>query len=321
MNWQRTNREERLIQQKDEKHFFEFFNTLNYNPKKLDDGNVEKAPDYLLSNHSIEIIVEIKSKFGNQDYTKIYSKLVSKVNKLPYGFDYTFQHCFGKMPTDDQINLILSQLKDKLINLPKPIEFPFDLSLGLWEYNETFKLIGQGNHLPEIEKTTITLWGINSSGYMNCDTLSGSYHGYPGTRDKAYFENTLNRAKRQLHQYLYNKPVGIIYFNHSDSSWSLFDIMSLFGDLDFKLQELPRLKKWIINSGRNKIIGENDKTWLSFFGFWRCNEDSSILSIYRNGFSQNKVPIDYFKIPDCNVYTIGPIDDNGNIINDIPFLN
>jgi|WetSurMetagenome_2_1015567.scaffolds.fasta_scaffold87425_2 hypothetical protein len=321
MRWDISNKEEKKIQKQDENQFYTFFNQKGYNPKKLDIGRIISSPDYSLTKNQTNVFCEIKSKFGDQAYEKIYTESLRRINALPFGFEYTFQHLYRKMPSPTEFNNVLQQVERKLENLPVPLKFPVELSHGLWEYKKTFEGIGGGKELPIIEKTFITLTGKNTTGKMTCDDLSRGYHGYPGERDKKYFKKEIEKAKNQLRSQIENNEiVGVIFFDHIGFGWTDTDVMSLYGDLDFQYRQNPDTDIWHITSGKNKIIGVDKKIWLSYLGFWEYADGRTFLTIYRNGFATKKLPKDYFPEPECKTYIIGPLDENGNIITDIPLL-
>ncbi len=321
MKWHLTEDEIAKTQKGDENEFRHFFDERGYCPLKLDDGSIGKAPDYSLTNNGQRVVAEIKSRFGDQEYEKIYSEIVRRINELPFGYEYYFTHLYDKMPSNDEFDTLIAQVSERFRALTNKIELPWDLSQGLWEYEETLTDLGRAEPMSEIEKTFITLSGKTANGKMHCDTLSRSHQGYPGLGDKRYFEKRFRESKKQLKEYIeYNEIVGIIFFNHSDVTWRLFDVMALFGDLDIQFNHGSQVDTWLIKSGKNKIIGIEKKTWLSYFGFCGCNEDGSFLTIYRNGFAKHEVPKVYFPEPECKTYTIGPFDENGRFITDIPFL-
>ncbi len=327
MKWHLTDDQKKKLQREDELQFKKFFSKRSYNTTRIAENPVNKTPDYELSKHDIKVITEIKSKFGNDEYGRISTLITNRLSKLRYGYNYDFSHFFETMPSQNDIDNILGLVEQEMTSLPKDIRLPYTLRLGHYEVQNSYKQLieKQPENRNFFEKemesvysgfgngqVVITLAEKNNENELICEMVSGGTSNYPGTRDKGYFKNVIKTARKQLADYIDNYIVGLVFYNHSSFDWHDNDIISLFGDLQFRFR--PNSNEYSIALGANRIISEDSKTWLSYLGFFSRSDEDYLLTVYRNGFAAKELPLSFFDAPNCIVKTIKLDDDRAHIL-------
>jgi hypothetical protein len=330
MRWYLTKSKETKIQKADETHFEEYFKKGNYNPKKITENSESKTPDFELSNIDSKIVVEVKSRFGSDLHDKITMYVTGKIDRLKYGFDYSFRHFYESMPSTADIKELLNLIESELKNIPRNIKLPYSMRLGNYthqkfyeelminnaEDKDVYESIMNSNYRDEGNgKIAIELTDFNKSGRLNCTATFGSYSGNLGVQDKSYFNTSIMTAKGQLREYLNKIPIGIIFFNHSKSApWNKFDVYGIFGNI--KNIELygPDQNDYKVVLGRDRILRSDANTWLSFLGFFNFDDYPIELAIFRNGFASIQIPMGFFGKCNAVIHTIKISSDNKYLI-------
>jgi hypothetical protein len=329
MKWHQTEKEQQYIQKQDEIVFQDRFELLGYKCRKINELRNEKSPDFEIENNGQKVIVELKSRFSNEDYNRIASEIATRLSAIRFGYDYRLTHFFEKKPDEILMKSKLHLIKKELATLDHNTKLPYALRIGdLKRQNISIALISMNPSLMEIEEKNlhqyyashgdnaiaVELICRNDVGFLRCTCLSGNSECKNLlVINKRYFENTLEDAKKQIEKYIGQFPIGVFYFNHTIFGWDDLDIISLYGDLKVAFPIDPNIHESQMFLGENQIIREQKKEWLSFIGVLDCHINP-VMRFYRNGFSNTQININFFNAKDVEVHTIHLSDDKNNIV-------
>ena len=328
MKWHLSDNDKRNIQQNDETEFQKFYENLNFHVKKLDVKSTDKDPDFEICKKDQKIIVELKSRFGDDTPDKINTLFTEAISKLCHPYNYEFRHNLRIMPTSKEISNKVKLIQAELNTLPEDLKLPYSLRLAEYSTQQLFDKLIKQNPLGESsyikrrdqhyrmhgdEEIAITLTSKNKIGNMFCDMIFGSSRDDLHISEKAYFDRSLKVAKGQLEQYLYTNVVGVFFINHSHFSWDEYDILRLYGDLMVSFSRVPTNNQAQLVLGKNRVVGLDKKSWLSFIGYYQPGIDKKRF-IYINAFAKVKLDSDYFNLPSIDVKTIKITEDNTGLI-------
>ena len=327
MKWHMTEEEQQIIQRHDENNFQNRMNDLGYRCCKISENFARKSPDFEIDKDGQKIIIELKSRFNNEEYNRIATEFTDRIATIRFGYYYTFRHYFDKMPSVQEIKTKITIINSEIASLHPTLQLPYALRLGDYQMQKVCEnIISMNPRLEALEAKNlhryyasngdhtmaIELTERNDLGHLRCALLVGRPPENVLKSMKHYFDDTLMDAKRQLSKYIGCMPVGVFYYNHTPFAWDNNDNISLYGDLMVAFSTNPNNHEAQIFLGENKIIREDKKQWLSFIGFLNCDIEDN-LNFYLNGFSERSLSKEYFSLGNNKVHIIKLSDDKYHI--------